>query len=63
MTNPQRIDQLRTAARYAAASGAPDLATELHDQADALEQAADRRPGDFADDGLGDCSLLPGFAS
>jgi hypothetical protein len=59
MSTHQRISQLHSAARYAAAQNNPDLAAELRDTAAALEQQADERAGDFGDDGAGDPSLCP----
>jgi hypothetical protein len=59
-----KVSDLRAAARYARQHGAIDLADELSRVAAELEQDADRRPGDFADDGCGDptLSLVPGWA-
>jgi hypothetical protein len=58
------IESLRAAARAADNHGHADLAVELRDEADCREQDADRRPGDFADDAMGDPSFarVPGMA-
>jgi hypothetical protein len=64
MSHRQQIDRLQTAARFAQAKGDLEIATELTDHAAWLEEEADRRPGDFADDAMGDPSFarVPGMA-
>jgi hypothetical protein len=58
------MDELHLAAQRAAAAGHAAEVAELLERAAVLEQEADRRPGDFADDGCGDptLSLVPGWA-